>query len=202
LKEKLSERFRFKLKSWKPVLKFSALALFVNIAGGLIFALFPYYINQKFGGNSAWLGTLFFMSNLSMAFSKGMAASIAKKLGNMKSIIYGLGLSAIFYFLIPLSPSFGLLSILYILRNGTRFMSDPILTGQFMKIITEDELSTANSIHMIFMNSAGAVSPWLGGFLMEKHGLDTPAYIGAGLTVLLAALYPIILRHEIQDIDN
>jgi MFS family permease len=202
MEEKLSEGLRFKLNSWRPVLKFSALTLFGNLAGGLMFALFPYYVNQKFGVASAGLGALFFVSNLSMAVSKGMAASVAKKLGNMKSIIFGLGLSAIFFFLIPLSPSFGLLGVLYVLRSGTRFMSDPILTSQFMKSINEDELSTANSIRMISMNGAGAVSPWLGGLLMENNGLDTPAYIGAGLTLVLAALYPILLRHEIQEKEN
>ena len=199
--EKLSNGFHFKLDSWRPVLKFSAIALFGNIAGGMLFALFPYYVNQKYGVASAGLGTLFFISNLSMAASKGLAASIAKRLGNMKSIVFGLGLSAVFFFLMPLSPSFGLLGVLYVLRSGTRFMSDPILTSLFMKSINEDEQSTANSIRMISMNGGGVVSPWLGGTLMENIGLDTPAYLGAGLTVVLAALYPLLLHREISESD-
>ena len=201
IKEKLSNGFHFKLKSWRPVIKFSALSLFGNIAGGMLFALFPYYVNQKFGVASAGLGALFFLSNLSMAMSKGLAASIAKKLGNMKSIVFGVALSSLFFFLMPLSPSFGLLGVLYVLRSGTRFMSDPILTSLFMKSINEDEQSTANSIRMIAMNGGGVVSPWLGGTLMENVGLDTPAYIGAGLTVVLAALYPILLHKEITESD-
>jgi MFS family permease len=197
--EKLSEGFHFKLKSWRPVLKFSALALFGNIAGGMLFALFPYYVNQKFGVTSAGLGALFFMSNLSMALSKGVAASVAKRLGNMKSIVVGLGLSSVFFFLMPLSPSFGLLSLIYVLRSGTRFMSDPILTSLFMKSINEDELSTANSVRQISLNGGGVVSPWLGGLLMENVGLDFPAYLGAGLTVVLAGLYPLLLSREIKE---
>jgi DHA1 family multidrug resistance protein-like MFS transporter len=197
--EKLSEGFHFKLKSWRPVLKFSALALFGNIAGGMLFALFPFYVNQKFGVTSAGLGALFFMSNLSMALSKGVAASVAKQLGNMKSIVVGLALSSMFFFLMPLSPSFGLLSLLYVLRSGTRFMSDPILTSLFMKSINEDELSTANSVRMISLNGGGVVSPWLGGLLMENVGLDFPAYLGAGLTVVLAGLYPLLLSREIKE---
>ena len=199
LEEKLSNGFKFKLDSWRPVIKFSTLALFGNIAGGILFALFPYYVNQKFGVASAGLGALFFISNLSMAVSKGVAASIAKRLGNMKSIVFGITLSSLFFFMMPLSPSFGLLSLLYILRSGTRFMSDPILTSQFMKSISDDELSTANSIRMISMNGGGVVSPWLGGVLMESVGLDSPAFLGAGLTVVLAILYPLLLRQEIQE---
>jgi MFS family permease len=199
INEKLSNGFKFKLDSWRPVIKFSALALFGNIAGGILFALFPYYVNQKFGVASAGLGALFFISNLFMAVSKGVAASVAKRLGNMKSIVFGIMLSSVFFFLMPLSPSFGLLSLLYILRSGTRFMSDPILTSLFMKSLSEDELSTANSIRMISMNGGGVVSPWLGGVLMENVGLDSPAFLGAGLTVVLAVLYPLLLRREIPE---
>jgi predicted MFS family arabinose efflux permease len=201
IEETLSNGFRFKLDSWRPVIKFSTLTLFGNIAGGMLFALFPYYVNRKFGVASAGLGTLFFVSNLSMALSKGLAASIAKKIGNMNSIVFGVALSSVFFFLMPLSPSFGLLGLLYVLRSGTRFMSDPILTSLFMKSINEDEKSTANSIRLISMNGGGVISPWLGGTLMEKIGLDTPAYLGAGLTVILAALYPLLLHKEISESD-
>ena len=199
--EKLNKEFRFKLKSWRPVLMFSAFTLVANIAGGMMFSLFPYYVNTKFGVASAQLGALFFISNLSMAISKGLAASIAQKLGNMKSVVIGVGLSSVFFFLMPLSTSFGLLAILYVLRSGTRFMSDPILTSLFMKRIDEDEKSTANSIRMISMNGSGVVSSWLGGTLMERVSLDSPAFIGAGLTLVLAALYPFLLHKELSGSD-
>ncbi len=197
--ETLSEGFHFKLKSWRPVLKFSVLLLFGNIAGGMMFSLFPYYVHEKFGVNSSGLGLLFFLSNISMAVSKGTAAAVAKKLGNMRSIAIGVSLSAVFFLLMPLSPSFGLLSLFYILRMGTRFMSDPLLTGAFMRSIRDDEQSTANSIRQISMNMGATISPWLGGTLMENVSLDTPALLGAGLTFVLAALYPLLLRTEIEE---
>ncbi|MCW4014666.1 MAG: MFS transporter [Candidatus Bathyarchaeota archaeon] len=199
IEEKLSEGFSFKLKSWRPVLKFSALTLSLNIAGAILFSFFPYYVNQKFGIASAGLGTLFFISNLTQAVSRGVAAGIAKKLGNMKSIVVGISLSAIFFFLMPLSPSFGVLSLFYVLRSGTRFMSEPIVTSLFLKSLSEDEMSTANSIRMIAMNGSGAVSAMIGGFLLENVGLDSPAYLGAALTLVLAGLYPVLLSKEIKE---
>ena len=201
-KETLSEGFQFKLKSWRPVIKFSALSLFGNIAGGLLFSLFPFYVNQKYGVDSAGLGLLFFVSNLSMAVSKGAAAAVAKRLGNMRSTVIGLSLSAVFFLLMPLSPSFGLLSFFYILRMGTRFMSDPLLTSAFLRSVSDDEQSTANSIRMISMNAGGTVSPLLGGSLMDNVNLDSPAYIGAGLTFVLAALYPLLLRKELGEPES
>ncbi len=49
------------------------------------------------------------------------------------------------------------------------------------------------------MNGGGAVSPLIGGSLMDNVSLDSPAYIGAGLTFILAALYPLLLRKELDE---
>jgi MFS family permease len=197
IEEKLREDFSFKLKSWRPVLKFSVLTLSLNIAGAILFSFFPYYVNKKFGIASAGLGTLLFISNLTMALSKGAAASIAQRLGKMKSIVVGIALSSIFFLLMPLSPNFSVLSFLYILRSSTRFMIDPIITSLFLKSIRDDEQSTANSIRMIAMNGSGVGSSWIGGYLLENTGLDSPAYMGAAITLILAGLYPLLLRGEI-----
>ncbi|HDJ21636.1 MAG TPA: hypothetical protein ENF19_00345 [Candidatus Bathyarchaeota archaeon] len=58
----------------------------------------------------------------------------------------------------------------------------------------KEELSTANSMRTISMNLAGMFSPWLGGLLMEQVSLDAPAFIGAGLTLILSLIYPLVLR--------
>jgi len=198
IEEQLSREIRFNLKSKWLVLKICGIGLLANVAGGIMFSLFPYYVNQKYGVASAGLGTLFFISNLAMALSKGAAASFAKRLGGMKSITFGIALSAVFLLLMPLSPSFGVLAVFYVLRMGTRFMSDPLITSMFMRSIGEDEKSTANSLRMISMNGGGVVSPILGGALMERVGLDTPAFIGGALTLLVAFLYPLLLRREAE----
>lgn len=198
IQERLSKEIRFNLKSKWLVLKICGIGLLANVAGGIMFSLFPYYVNQKFGVASAGLGALFFVSNLAMALSKGAAASFAKRLGGMKSITFGIALSAVFLLFMPLSPSFGVLAVFYVLRMGTRFMSDPLITSMFMRSISDDEKSTANSLRMISMNGGGVVSPILGGALMEKVGLDTPAFIGGALTLLVAVLYPLLLRREAE----
>ncbi len=194
--ETLSKGFSFTLKSRWVVLKICGIGLLANIAGGLLFSLFPYYVNRKFGVESAALGTLFFMSNLAMAVSKGVAAGIARRVGGLRSITLGVALSAVFMMLMPITSSFGLMTVLFILRSGTRFMSDPLLTSVFMRSVSEDEKSTANSIRMISMNGGGIVAPVLGGAMMEQLSLDSPAYLGGALTLVSAALYSLLLRDE------
>ncbi|MCW4049333.1 MAG: MFS transporter [Candidatus Bathyarchaeota archaeon] len=202
LTETLSSEFSFNLKSKSIVLKICILTLLTNVAGGIMFSLFPYYVNQKYGVESAALGTMFFGANLAMALSKGAAASFAKKLGGLKSITLGIALSGIFFLLMPVSPTFAVLSVFFVLRMGTRFMSDPLVTSIFMRSISDDEKSTANSLRMIAMNGGGIVSPLLGGTLMEKVGLDSPAIIGGIATLMLAAMFPLLLRNEAKKLET
>jgi MFS family permease len=196
INETLSKGFSLFLKSRMVVLKICGIGLLASIAGGLLFSLFPYYLYMKFGVNSAALGTLFLVSNLAMATSKGLAAGISRRIGGLRSITIGVALSAFFLLLMPISPGFGIMAILYVLRSGTAFMSEPLLTSIFMRSISEDEKSTANSIRMISMNGGGIVAPALGGAMMEQLGLDTPAYLGGALMLVVAALYSLLLRDE------
>jgi MFS family permease len=196
--ETLSTDFSFILKSRRVVLKICGIGLLASVAGGLLFSLFPFYVNRKFGVESAALGTLFFAANLAMALCKGVASAVAKRVGGLRSITLGMALSAVFLMMMPFSPSFAVLTVLYILRSGTRFMSDPLLASLFMRSISENEKSTANSIRMISLNGGGIVAPVLGGAMMEQMGLDSPAYIGGALTLVSAALYSLLLREESQ----
>jgi MFS family permease len=200
--ETLSKGFSLYLKSRRVVLKICGIGLLANIAGGLLFSLFPYYLYMKFRVESAALGTLFLISNLAMATSKGLAAGIARRIGGLRSITLGVALSAFFVLLMPISPSFGIMTILYVLRNGTGFMSDPLLTSIFMRSISEDERSTANSIRMISMNGGGVVAPMLGGAMIERLGLDSPAYLGGVLMLITATLYSLLLRDESKLLDK
>jgi predicted MFS family arabinose efflux permease len=194
--ETLSTKLNFTLKSRSTVLKICGLGLFTSVAGGLLFSLFPYYVNRKFGVESAALGILFFAANLTMAMSKGVSSAVAKRVGGLRSITLGLALSAVFLMLMPISPTFTVLTVLYILRSGTRFMSDPLIESMFMRSISEDEKSTANSLRLISMNGGNVVAPVIGGAMMEQMSIDFPAYIGGALILVSAALYMLLLQKE------
>jgi MFS family permease len=200
--ENLSKDIAFKLKSRKVVIKLCLVMLLINVSGGIMFSFFPFYVNKKFGVESAALGTLFFVSNLFMAFSKGAAATFSRRFGILRSISLGVASSALFFIALPLSPSFGILSMMFVLRQCTRFMSDPLISSLFMRSVAEDERSTANSIMTISNNGGGAISLWLGGNLMEKVSLDSPAFIGGVATLALGFILPLILKKEAEKLDK
>lgn len=187
--------FKFALRSRGVVGKFFFLSLLSMIGGNVFFNLFPFYVNNKFGIESDALGTLFFVSNFVSAGANALAPRFSRRLGALKTIAVVMGLATPFYLLIPFAPSFALLSALYVLRLGFRTMADPLMGSLFMRMLHEDEKSTANSIRQMAFQSGGVLAPWIGGQLMETS-LDLPAYLGAGLYAIFAPLSYVLLRSE------
>ena len=181
--------FKFDLKPKGVVTKFCFISLVRNIGFGVFFSLFPFYTNRKFGVESDALGTLYFASNFVQAGANIIAARIAKKLGTIRTITATIGLSIPFWLTLPLAPSFTWLSIIYIMRVGIGNISTPLNDSLYMKLLYDEEKATANSITSTAAQGSNIVAPWLGGQLMEQVSLDFPAYLGAGLFVLLAVSY-------------
>jgi predicted MFS family arabinose efflux permease len=88
-----------------------------------------------------------------------------------------------------------MVSAAYILRLGFRYVADPLATSLYMRLISKDEKSTANSMRMMAQQVGNIVAPPLGGQLMETN-LDLPAYVGASCYVVLALSFYILLRGE------
>jgi MFS family permease len=186
---------KFALRSRGIVGKFFLLSLLSAIGGNVFFNLFPFYVNSKFGIESDALGTLFFVSNFVSAGANALAPRFSRRLGALKTIAVVMGLATPFYLLIPLAPSFALLSALYILRLGFRTIAEPLMSSLFMRMLREDEKSTANSVRQMAFQSGGALAPWIGGQLMETS-LDLPIYLGAGFYAVFAPLSYMLLRGE------
>jgi MFS family permease len=177
------------------VVKFSLIALVSSVAFGVFFGLFPYYVNQKYAIQSDALGTLFFASNLVSAAAQAVAPRVSKRFGALKTIAMTIGLAAPFYLLIPIAPSFTVLSVLYMMRLSFAAMAQPLMSSTFMKNLHDDEKSTANSIRMMSMQGGSVVGPWLGGQLMDNVSMELPAFLGGGLYVALALLTLFLFRN-------
>lgn len=187
--------FSLMIKSRGVIAKFFLLGVISMVSGGVFFNLFTYYVNNKFGVESDALGTLFFASNFVSAGANALAPWISRKLGTLKAITIMIALATPFYLAMPFAPSFVWISALYIIRLGLRTTANPLISSLYMKLLHEEEKSSANSIRQMANQGGGVVAPWLGGQLMEMS-LDLPAFVGGGLSAVLAGLYFLLLRKE------
>jgi predicted MFS family arabinose efflux permease len=187
--------FSLMIKSRGVIAKFFLLGVISMVSGNVFFNLFTYYVNSKFGVESDALGTLFFASNFVSAGANAVAPWISKKLGTLKAITVMIALATPFYLAMPFATSFVWISALYIVRLGLRNTANPLIGSLYMKLLHDEEKSSANSIRQMANQGGGVVAPWLGGQLMEMS-LDLPAFVGGGLSAVLAGLYFLLLRKE------
>jgi MFS family permease len=181
------------LQSKSVVVKFSILNIIHQIGYNILFGLFPFYVNKKFGVGSDALGTLFFVSFFVSALANFLAPRASGKWGTLNTIILSFGLSAPFYFILSLAPNFKWLSTIYIIRRGIANLWSPLATSMFMKLLQPGEKATANSIILTTKKVSEASGNWLGGQIMQTS-LNTPFYMGTGLYIINAVLFYVLLR--------
>jgi predicted MFS family arabinose efflux permease len=82
-----------------------------------------------------------------------------------------------------------------ILRLGIANLASPLNSSLYMRLISPEEKATASSITHTTSRLSIALATWLGGRIMVTS-LDLPIYLGAGLYVIYAAAYFLLLRDE------
>lgn len=187
--------FRFRLESKGVVSKFVLLSIIGNIGFSVFFSLQAYYANSKFGAQSDALGFLAFVSCLVQALASIAAPKLSGRLGTTRTIALSLGLSAPFYFMLSQVPDFAWFSAFAILRLGIANLASPLNSSLYMRLISPEEKATASSITHTISRLSIALATWLGGRIMVTS-LDLPIYLGAGLYVIYAAAYFLLLRDE------
>jgi MFS family permease len=186
---------RFTLESRGVVAKFFLLNLVGQTGVGLLFNLFPFYVNAKFMVESDALGTLFFASSFASATAHILAPRVSGRMGTLRTIVMSLGLCVPFFFMIPLAPSFAAVAIFYVVRMGLANMSSPLSSSLFMRLLSPEEKATANSVVSMASMGGSAISTWVCGQLMGAS-LDLPIFLGATIYVFNTAAYYLLLRDE------
>lgn len=187
--------FRFRLKSWDIVSKFALLSIIGNIGFSIFFSLNAYYINNKFRVQSDALGFLVFVSCLAQALASITAPKLSVRLGTTRTIALSLGLSAPFYFMLGHVPDFTWFFIFSILRLGIANLAAPLNSSLFMRLLSPEEKATASSITHMISGLSIALATWFGGRIMAIS-LGLPIFLGAGIYVIYAVAYFLLLKDE------
>jgi MFS family permease len=188
--------FKFTLTSRGIVAKFCLLNFIGNVGYGIFFSLFPVYASKRFDIKSDTLGLLYFVTNFVQAGSWIVAARISRSFGTLRTISLSLGSCVPFYFMIALAPNTTLMSLFYVMRSAVANLASPLQSSLFMKLLYDDEKSTASSFSSVSSMMGNIVAPVLSGQLMEGVSLELPAYLGSGIYAAFSGLYYLTLRKE------
>jgi len=168
------------------VLKLSALFGLDAFAGGFVLqSIVAYWFHIRFGVETATLGGIFFGANLLAGLSALAAASVARKIGLVNTMVFTHLPSNVLLVLVPLMPNLPLAIAVLLLRFSISQMDVPTRQSYTMTVVAPDERSAAGGVTGIARTVGAALSPALAGMLISNPVLmSAPFFMAGGLKVL------------------
>lgn len=191
---KFFDLFHFPEKSKGTIIKLSVLGM-IGLGAGIIVRLFSLWFYLKFHVNVDVLGPIFSVSQIVTAFASITTPSIARKIGEIRTIVFTEALSVIILITMPFLPYYYLAGIFLIIRNFLMNMSGPIMTSFTMSIIPEDERARGSAIIQFFDSLPRSFGPYIGGFFMSLGYIDLPFYFTGTLYSISIGLFYLFFRN-------
>ncbi|MCJ1284589.1 hypothetical protein MMC26_003922 [Xylographa opegraphella] len=159
-----------------------------------------YFFRQKFDLHEGRLGSLFFTTSIIAAVSMLLASSIAKRIGNVKTMVFTHLPSAIALSLIPVPSSLTGAIVFLVLRSCTQSMDVAPRSAFLADIILPNERTAVMGVINVVKTCSQSIGPSITGILAD-HDLFWVAFVIAGS---LKATYDLgmlatFLGHEKRD---
>ena len=171
------------------ITKFSLAGVFSGFGMGLISPFFPYWFYVRFGVDLNELTPVFFVSSLVNAASYPLAARMARVLGSIKTITLTRIAGIVALVAIPLSPTYLVASVAYVLRGALNSMAMPVRQSYTLGVIDEEARATSQGVSGIARRASTVAAPTLTGYLMEYISISLPLYLSGAFLAANAALY-------------
>ena len=173
-------------KSRGIVFRLAALFTIDAFAGGFVIqSLIAFWFHTKFDVPEPVLGAIFFGANILAAVSALAAASIARRIGLINTMVFTHLPSNVLLILVPLMPSLELAIVVLLARFSISQMDVPTRQSYTIAVVDPDERSAAAGVTGIARTTGAAVSPLIASPLMAM-----PAF--AGLPFVIAGALKIV----------
>lgn len=154
--------------SRKIVLKLCLLFAVDSFGGGLVpLSWIIYFFTQKFSMSEGQLGTLFFVTSIIASLSNLVAASISKRIGLVKTMVFTHLPSAIFLALIPLPSNIVLAVTFLALRSSMQSMDQAPRQAFLAAVVLPSErtavMGVVNVVRTLSQSGAPSITGWLAG---------------------------------------
>ncbi|GJN76124.1 hypothetical protein PLICBS_010236 [Purpureocillium lilacinum] len=138
-----------------------------------------YYFRSRFDLDEGRLGSVFFTTSLISASSVIVASSLAKRLGNVKTMVFTHLPSAVFLALIPVPSSLPLALLFLILRACTQSMDVAPRSAFLAAVLLPGERTAVMGAVNVVKTTAQSLGPLITGVLAERD-LFWVSFVAAG----------------------
>ena len=185
-------------RSRKVVIKLSALFSLDAFAGGFVLqSLMAYWFHLRFGVQPGTLGAIFFGANILAGVSALSAASLARRIGLIRTMVFTHIPSNILLILVPLMPNLPLAVLVLLLRFSISQMDVPTRQSYTMAVVDPDERSAAAGLTGIARTTGASLAPIFTGPLLAHAAWQSfPFFISGGLKII----YDLLLYRSFRSV--
>ncbi len=164
--------------------RMSGLFALDSFAGGFLgAALFAYFFYAQFGVSEGAIAALFVGARIMNALSHLGAAWLARRIGLVNTMVFTHTPSSLLLLTIPLTDSFGLAAVLFLLREGLSEMDVPTRQSYLMAVVRPEERTFAGGVTNLARMAARAIAPAVAGGAMQALTLWTPLVAAAAMKI-------------------
>ena len=165
-------------------------------AGGFVIqSLIAFWFHTKFGVPEPVLGAIFFGANILAAISALAAASIARRIGLINTMVFTHLPSNVLLILVPLMPNLPLAILVILARFSISQMDVPTRQSYTIAVVDPDERSAAAGVTGIARTTGAAISPLFAAPLMASATLAGLPFVISGI---LKIVYDLTLWREFR----
>lgn len=176
-------------KSKNVMVKWSLANVMVAFGAGLFVPLMTLWFSLMYGVPDSISGPVIGISGFLIAAVSLVAPFLAKEFGLVRAAVLSEGLSMIFMFLVPLSPTFLIAGFVYTVRSFLMNVANPMNTSLIMGLVNPDERGAAAGISSAVWRLPNSVSTTIGADMMNAGLLALPFYLATGLYVTSLGIY-------------
>ncbi|MFZ0127944.1 MAG: MFS transporter [Candidatus Dormiibacterota bacterium] len=169
--------------------------------GGALVAqsLVAYWFTLRYGAQPVLLGVLFFVANVLAGLSALVAASLAKRIGLIRTMVFTHLPGNVLIIALPLMPNLLLAALVLFARFSVNQMDIPARQSYLLAVVDPDERSAAGGVTAIARTLSAAPAPLLSTPLIGVAALASiPFFVGGALKltydlalyILFRALHP------------
>lgn len=183
-------------ESRRILLRVCGLFALDSLGGGfLTTALVSYFFFERFGASEGVVAILFFGARAANALSHFAAATIASRIGLVRTMVYTHMPSSVLLVTVAFAPTFGVAAALFLLRESLVEMDVPTRQSYVMAIVRPEERTRVSGMTNLVRMSGWSLAPFVSGALMQHVSLRVPLIVGAALKLVYDfALYRAFLR--------
>ena len=174
------------LKSSRPLIrKIAALFALDAFGGGFILQSWVvYFFYVRFHLDLSSLGWIYFSLQIATGLSLLAAPPLSRKWGLVNTMVFSHLISNLFLLAVPLAPTAAFAVALLLGRHLLSQIDVPTRQAFLLMAVQDHEREQAAGLTTISRTIAQAISPTIGGWVMQTVASSTPFLLGGGLKIL------------------